>query len=267
IVAKQKDIARYVTELFADTRAQLKALVERQLTLIQSDNSSISRERAPLGTPSPNEQSQSVNTKLAEQPAAAPGSNSGGKTWLMVGLGVVALLGIGFMVLGKTRAEEPRAQPVTPVAPNTTTVAAAAPTRASITFKASPTEAKLFLDGEALPSNPTTKLIAVDGKAHVLRAEANGFAEATTEFSPSHDATVSVALVPMDRVVNGNDAEGSSSSRKNGRSGRAPVVVGAKPPVATPVVAAPPTQAPKANCDSPFFLDKDGIRRVRPECR
>ena len=43
--AKQKEIARFVSTLFADTRAQLKALVERQLTLIQTDNSSVSRER------------------------------------------------------------------------------------------------------------------------------------------------------------------------------------------------------------------------------
>ncbi|HYP87058.1 MAG TPA: serine/threonine-protein kinase, partial [Polyangiaceae bacterium] len=138
IVAKQKDIARYVTDLFADTRAQLKALVERQLTLIQSDNSSISRERAPLGSsPTLTEQSQSVNTKLAEQ--QAPPERSGGKGWLMAGLGLVALLGISAFAWGRLHAvEEPRAQPTAPAAPNTTTVAAAAPTRVSVTLKASP---------------------------------------------------------------------------------------------------------------------------------
>ncbi|HYQ17422.1 MAG TPA: serine/threonine-protein kinase [Polyangiaceae bacterium] len=266
IVAKQKDIARYVTDLFADTRAQLKALVERQLTLIQSDNSSISRERAPLGSsPTLTEQSQSVNTKLAEQ--QAPPERSGGKGWLMAGLGLVALLGISAFAWGRLHAvEEPRAQPTAPAAPNTTTVAAAAPTRVSVTLKASPTEAKLFLDGEALPSNPTTKLVSVDGKAHVLRAEAPGFAESTTEFSPTNDATISVSLVAVERGASG-EPSGASNGHKSGRGVRPPVIVAGKPPAAVPAVAAPPTQAPKANCDSPFFLDKDGIRRVRPECR
>src|SRR6188768_752880 len=68
--AKQRDIARCVSTLFADTRAQLKALVERQLTLIQSDNSSVSRERPrPAGRGSNTlggATSESIHTMLVE---------------------------------------------------------------------------------------------------------------------------------------------------------------------------------------------------------
>src|SRR6187551_825040 len=90
--AKQKEIARFVSTLFADTRAQLKALVERQLTLIQTDNSSVSRERPrPAGRGSNTlggATSESVHTLLAEP--IEPGR---GKRRLIAGFAVLALLG------------------------------------------------------------------------------------------------------------------------------------------------------------------------------
>jgi serine/threonine-protein kinase len=131
-----------------------------------------------------------------------------------------------------------------------------APARVSITLRASPAQARLFLDGEALPANPTTRLFPADGKTHVLRAEAPGFSDASTEFEPTRDTALELTLAPLARV---SEPSGTSPRR---------VVRGGRPaaPVTKPTasVAAP---SPKPDCDSPFFLDKDGIRRVRPECR
>src|SRR6185369_8630084 len=111
---------------------------------------------------------------------------------LLAGLALVALLGgTAYFVWGQPGAQSAQPAPevkTTPIAPPVQDVAV--PVRVSIALQASPAAAKLFLDGEALPSNPTTKLLLVDGKAHVLRAEAAGFTEATTEFSPTRDATV-----------------------------------------------------------------------------
>jgi eukaryotic-like serine/threonine-protein kinase len=263
MAAKQKEIARYVSDLFADTRAQLKTLVERQLTLIQTDNSSISRERAPLessttltGTGSSSVQ---VHTKISDPIADESG---GGKHRLLAGLGLVALLGgTAFFVWGQPGAHEQPAAEVktTPIAPPVQEAAPVA--RVLIALQASPAAAKLFLDGEALPSNPTTKLLPIDGKAHVLRAEAAGFSEATTEFSPTRDATVKLSLAAVERSSSGESGTGSNRRVVRGVAGRAPIVVAPKP---APSAAATPA---KPNCDSPFFLDKDGIRRVRPECR
>jgi eukaryotic-like serine/threonine-protein kinase len=267
MAAKQKEIARYVSDLFADTRAQLKTLVERQLTLIQTDNSSISRERAPLessttltGTGS---SSLQVHTKISD--SVDPG-RSGRKHRILAGLALVLLLGgTAFFVWGQPSA--PAAEPTTQQKPAPAIVQdPAGPARVSIALQASPTSAKLFLDGEALPSNPTTKLLLVDGKAHVLRAEAPGFSEATTEFSPTRDATVKLSLTPVERPASSSDSGGSTKRGVRGVGAR-PVAV--PPPVVskpTPSVTAVATPA-KPNCDSPFFLDKDGIRRVRPECR
>jgi hypothetical protein len=160
-----------------------------------------------------------------------------------------------------------------PVAPAT---ASATATRVSVALQATPAEAKLYLDDEPLASNPTTKLLLNDGKAHVLRAEAPGFANATSEFSPTKDSTVALTLTPVDRAAKANDSSSSSSPshRSYIRFGRP--AAGTAPVAAAPVAAAPaaaPTPAPaaaapaKPDCSNPIFLDKDGIRRVRPECR
>lgn len=276
--AKQKEIARFVSTLFADTRAQLKALVERQLTLIQTDNSSVSRERPrPAGRGSNTlggATSESGHTLLAEP--IEPGR---GKRRLIAGFAVLALLGAvsfyGWGHRGTTGEQLPvaseasTASKVVVAAPAAS--AAPAPERVSVALQASPAEAKLFLDDEPLPANPTTKLLFADGKAHVLRAEAPGFANATSEFSPTKDSTVALTLTSVERA-----RAADVSTHRYMRVGR-PVAAPGPTPVAaaptpaaaapTPVGAAPAAVPAKPNCDSPIFLDKDGIRRVRPECR
>jgi len=274
--AKQKEIARFVSSLFADTRAQLKALVERQLTLIQTDNSSVSRERPrPAGGRGSNTlggaTSESVHTLLAEP--IEPGR---GKRRLIAGFAVLALLGaVSFYGWGHRGAagELPAAsEPSTSTAVKAVVAApasAAAPVRVSVALQASPAEAKLFLDDEPLAANPTTKLLLADGKAHVLRAEAPGFANATTEFSPTKDSTVALTLTSVERARSAD-----VSTHRYMRVGRPVAAPGPTPataaaaPVAAAAAPTPATAAPaKPNCDSPIFLDKDGIRRVRPECR
>ena len=274
---KQKEIARYVSGLFADTRAQLKALVERQLSLIQSDNSSVSasRERPRPATATNNtlagSTSESVHTLLAEE--IPPGGRS--KRGLVAGLALVAVLaGVAFFgwnqrsVGGELPAAAEKATANKP-APAAEPAAAAAVPRVSVALQASPAEAKLYLDNELLPANPTTKLLAADGKAHVLRAEAPGFANATTEFSPTQATTIDLALTSLDKPEksNGNSGSNSSNVRRPSYVGRP--VAGPSPAAAAPVApaAAPATTPAKPDCSSPIFLDKDGIRRVRPECR
>ncbi|MEI9941513.1 MAG: serine/threonine-protein kinase [Pseudomonadota bacterium] len=265
--AKQKEIARFVSALFADTRAQLKALVERQLTLIQTDNSSISRERPrPASSTLGGATSESIHTMLAEP--IEPGR---GKRRLLAGLAALALLG-GISFYGWGRRGAAGALPATSeAAASTKAVAAPGPTavaRVSVALQASPPEAKLYLDDQPLPTNPTTKLILADGKAHVLRAEAPGFAKATSEFSPTQDTTVALTLTSIEHATHPTDAP--TGHHYVVRAGH-PVVVapvtGAAPTPVSATPSAPAVAASKPNCDSPIFLDKDGIRRVRPECR
>jgi serine/threonine-protein kinase len=271
--AKQKEIARCVSTLFADTRAQLRALVERQLTLIPTDTSSISRERPRPGKGSNTlggATSESIHTMLAEP--IEPGR---GKRRVLGVFAVLALLGaVSFYGWSHRGAAGDLPAATAEATAQVKPAAAAAPTaaaiaRVSVTLKASPAEAKLFLDDQPLPTNPTTKLLMADGKAHVLRAEAHGFAKATSEFSPTEDTTVALSLTPVERSSRTNDAP--SAPRYVVRAGRpvaVPTPTPAAAPAAAPVTAAPAAAAPsKPDCASPIFLDKDGIRRVRPECR
>jgi len=145
-----------------------------------------------------------------------------------------------------------------PAAPSAGAPASSAPGRVSVAFQATPSTATLSLDGEVLPSNPTTKLLTVDGKAHVLRAEAPGYAKATTEFSPTRDTTIELSLAPLERT-----ATASGAPNRHVPHGVRPTAVAAPQPASSPAATGPA----KPNCDSPIFLDKDGIRRVRPECR
>ena len=269
-IVKQKDIARYVSESFAETRAQLKAVVERQLTLIQADETSGSGASRPLpisGTQvALSSSSRSfIPTQIAGSADARP---RWGRTFAVV-LFVALLGGAGFLYAQQKAAEQRAAANVTPPTPAAAPApVAAAPaataTRVSVGLKAQPSDAKLFLDGVPLPSNPTTKLMAVDGSTHVLRAEAPGFSEATREFSATSDETLELSLLPDEDEHETKSKSGGAAVHRRGGV-RAPVATA--PPSAPVTAAAPPATAAKPDCESPFFLDKDGIRRIRPECR
>jgi eukaryotic-like serine/threonine-protein kinase len=263
---KQKEIGRYVSELFADTRAELKALVERQLTLIQGDESSASLETVSAlipGSTSITSRSSSFQS-TAVAPLVQPARRGGRFLVTLVLLGLIG--GGGYLWWKRTLEPAPAvgqvaAKPVVPVQP-AAAPEPAAPARVSMTFHASPSDAKLFLDDEQLPTNPTTKLLPVDGKTHVFRARAAGHAEASSEFSPTEDTTLKLSLDPDSEEADHDARPGGARTVKRGnvRPWRAPN------PSAPSAPSVPAPVNSKPNCDSPFFLDKDGIRRMRPEC-
>jgi hypothetical protein len=269
--AKQKDIARHVATLFADKRAEIKALVERQLALVGTEETSASGSRGiPVLT-------TDVKTSTGTRPSFAPTKmgeqlKTGGssKTWLVV---VPLLLGAAGIYFWR----ESHAQPPVETHPSATPPvarapeAAPAPTNATIEFKVTPGEAKLFLDDDPLPSNPTSKVLKIDGRIHRLRATADGFNAATAEFTATRDTTINLDLTPTatPAMTISNDDDGKNRGRGFVRGGVGRVRPGVPgTPATTPEAApAPPPPTPKvANCDSPFFVDKDGIKKMRPEC-
>ncbi len=268
---KAKDIARYVSGLFADTRSQLKSLVERQISLIQSDNSSISssRERPrPAGSNTLGGATSESNPTLLVEPVTRA-SRSKGR--LVAGVVLLALLGgVSLLGWGRRGTAEPAATPDKAAAVPTPAAAPTAAARVSISFQATPSEAKLYLDGDVLPSNPATKLLTVDGKTHVLRAEAPGFIMESTEFTPTQNTSLDLSLAAVEKDASHPSSTGTSVRRLPHGVGVRPLPVSAAagPTAVAAATAAPSvTAAAKPNCDNPIFLDKDGIRRVRPECR
>ena len=132
------------------------------------------------------------------------------------------------------------------------------PREATIVLRASPAEAKLFLDDRELPSNPASEVLPIDGKLHHVRAEAEGFVSESVELSPTRDDSIVLTLKP------------APASAKRVVSRRAVVTGKQAAPVASGKQVATASSAPavqkKPACDQPFFLDSDGIKKIRPEC-
>jgi serine/threonine-protein kinase len=275
--AKQKDIARHVATLFADKRAELKALVERQLALVGTEETSASGSRGiavlttDLKTSSGTQPSWSP-TKMGETLKSA--GNGSSKLWWVA---VPLLLGAAGFYLWRSNAAPPTSAQAVSTAPVARAPEAPpAPTNATIEFKVTPGEAKLFLDDEPLPSNPTSKVLRVDGAIHRLRATADGFAAATAEFTATRDTTLDLDLTPLPAPTVAATDEDSGPSKVRPRGSVrgvsrvrpvAPAPASTPAPAPTPKEAVPPAPPPKvANCDAPFFVDKNGIKKMRPEC-
>jgi serine/threonine-protein kinase len=270
--AKQKDIARHVATLFADKRAEIKALVERQLALVGTEETSASGSRGiPVLTTdvktSTGSRQSWMPTKMGE--TLKSGGVTRSKSWWVA---VPLLLAAGGFFLWRNSHRVDAHEATSAVPPARTAEAPPAPTSATIEFKVTPGEAKLFLDDEPLPSNPTSKVLHVDSSVHRLRATADGFNSATAEFTVTRDTSLSLELtsaaVPAPAPPS-DDEDSNGKGRPRGLRNYPGVRVRpGQPGTAAPTTeAAPPTPAPKApNCDQPFFVDKDGIKKMRPEC-
>ncbi|HET9957045.1 MAG TPA: hypothetical protein VFQ61_21260, partial [Polyangiaceae bacterium] len=258
---RQKEIGNLVSSLFAETRAELKALIERRLAQVTTDDTfgdlSASEVRSTISGSRQITPISMSNAQSAAQPG--PAENKKSKYAIVAGLAVL-LLGVGYY-LESTRAREaaaPAPQPTVnaaPEAPKAAPAAPAAPTLATLQLRATPTDAKLFLDDELLPSNPTSKVLPIDGKVHRLRAEADGYAASVAEFSATRDDTVEVALSEIP------SSPKRGAARYIPRAASRPAPEPAKP-AATPA----PVPEKRPACDHPFFVDSDGIKKIRPEC-
>lgn len=261
---RQKEIGNLVSSLFAETRSELKALIERRLAQVTTDDT--------FGDLSASEVRSTISGSRQFTPASLNGMQSGqqpiqpenkkSKYALLAGVAVL-MLGIGYYLNSNRQETGTNAVPrtLTQVAPDSEKPApapAAAPTVATLQLRANRPEAKLFLDDEALPSNPTSKVLPIDGKVHRLRAEAEGYASSVAEFSVLRDDSVEVSL---------SEASSSSASNaaKRASARYAPRAAARPAEPAKPAVAAP-TAEKKPVCDHPFFVDTDGIKKIRPEC-
>jgi len=251
---RQKDVSKYVSNLFADTRAELKTLVERQLTLAASDEvyttgdfSAKSQVRSTLTTGS---RSGTTGSGQSVSGAGLLAEQTSNRRWLVVAGGAALfLVGAYFFWPKPVQAPVQPAQPPAQAArPAESPPVVAEPAKVNLQLRAVPSDARLFLDGEALMGNPSFQMLPVDGKRHLLRAESEGFDTATAEFAATRDDVVELRLEKL-----------AAPSRPGRRL--------ASPPTKAPAATAPvKSAAPAANCAQPFFIDADGIKKIRPGC-
>ncbi len=274
--AKQKDIARHVSTLFADKRAEIKALVERQLALAGSDDNSTSGSRGiPVLT-----SDVKVTTTTGTHPSWIPTQQGGtlsqrrGSRALWIAAPVVVIAAIALWLRHSSTGSAAES-PHPAVSPVSVPQVAPAPTSATVEFRASPPDAKLYLDGDPLPSNPTSKVMRVDDTVHRFRAEADGFNTATSEFTSRRDTKLELTLTQSTPAAStaaedegpGVTTKGHTRFVRTGVRARPGAENPANPGTPSAPAAAAPAPSPKAaNCDAPFFVDKDGIKKMRPEC-
>jgi len=242
--ASHKDIGRIVQDLFGEERGKVRQAIEAKLSSqepaifelpVDEAGMELLTGQARSGTPS------ALGVTQLE-----PRNRLG--LWVaFLGL-LLACAALFFAFQGRTPPPSPAPVAATKPPPTPPTPSADADT-VTVHFVASPPNAQLFMDGVLLPSNPYDGKSKTDSKPHELRAEAAGFDTKTVEFSLAGPADASLSL--------------EASSKSSSKAGKH--AVGSMRPL--PVLPHPTTAKPDApNCASPFSVDANGIRRVRPEC-
>jgi eukaryotic-like serine/threonine-protein kinase len=246
---RPRELSRFVSSLFADTRAELKARVEHELSVLGTQ----------LADPVVNELTRSAANDVAEahlpvsstqtisasSVGMAPlhGAKPKPKRWVLGVAGLALALGAYAFVSrsphGPSGAASASASPATHEPESSSKLAVV-----KIELRASPTGARVFLDGELVEGNPALRVLPTDGKVHELRAELAGHQTASAQFTATRDDVVELRL----------DALKAATSAKSTAPPR-PAQQATKKASAT-----------KPNCTQPFFVDSDGIKKVKPGC-
>jgi hypothetical protein len=87
-------------------------------------------------------------------------------------------------------------------------------------------------------------MLPPDGKVHQLRAELGGYQSSSAEFLATRDEVIELRLEALKATLSAKGA--------------------AAPHPARPVAHKP--GATKSGCSQPFFVDSEGIKKVRPGC-
>jgi serine/threonine protein kinase len=248
---RPRELGRYVSALFAETRAELRTRVEQQLSLAHvegtaaasvepSDNSladgvttigriPLASTRVSISTISSSSVSAEVFPARRRKPA----------TLVLVGVGLALALVAAFAWrIGSVKQGSALDAPKV--------VSATKTGNATVELRSLPSNAALFLDGQPLVGNPSSRVLARDGKIHVLRAESGGYQTATAEFTVANDNAVELHLEKLETAATGQTP----------------------PSAVRHAVKATKTKsaASSANCAKPFFVDSDGIEKLRPAC-
>jgi serine/threonine-protein kinase len=260
-----KALGKVMRQLFEDERKRTRGIIEAQLKEAEAAASdphlippNIVRlsSRAPgiEESPAPGTGSNAV-TKSAETPAI-PVRAPVRRGLVVAALSALALGGaaVGFLARGGASTPTtvasapppsavPAAAPVEPPPAPTVAPPPAVPAlskEVSLEISTTPKRAIVFLDGQRLASNPYKGSLVREGAPHKLRAEAPGFVTRTIDIVPDRDLDVVVALDAL-------------PSRGVGR------------PQGTAAASAS-ASAPAKNCNPPYYIDTDGIKKFKPEC-
>jgi eukaryotic-like serine/threonine-protein kinase len=262
---RQRDIGNFVAELFADTRAEIKVVIESQMS--RAANLS-SREFA---TVSPVSLYGLTHMSTGSRPGASNDSRSNQlkgpirNRLLTVFLILLGVFGSFAMLVWKgsihsAGVEQQRgiAAPTgaTSALPSASEPAPLSP-RVELRIAATPSQSRVFFDERELASNPYVLSRSPDVLTHRVRAEAPGYTAQTVEVTLDRSAVVRIALE--------HDGAALLVSRPAANlHSVAPLPVNHAPTSSSDAAARAALEKP--NCTQPYYFDEQGIKRIRAEC-
>jgi serine/threonine-protein kinase len=235
--ASEREIGRFVSEVFAEvrdeTKRQIDSLLKEQSSMSQSGSDRVSFIAVP---------------RLATTITATT-QNFQKQRWPFA-IAVALMLLVAFIGILAVRKKTDNAAALAPP-PVQTARAAEVQQRVNVRIAAYPREAKIFLDDKPVGANPYIIDTAPDHQWHLVRAEAPGFASQVQRFRLSADVDL---MLMMQK--------------------EAPPVVSAKPPAPTkpikgggrPAPAKPAGTKPAPDCSPPYTIDEHGLRKLKSEC-
>jgi serine/threonine-protein kinase len=224
-----RDVGGTVAELFADRRAEMRAAIEEQLGafnfarargqaggtspgLLPSLRGTGGWAEGGKGAPALDDETLGTTAGLSDRsltsppaPGRPPGARRGVAVALALGGAAAALAGVGAWQRAMTAAPPPEATRAQALAPAVTEAPPPPPARApdeapadapmvTVTLRADPPAAKLFLDDAPLPSNPFVGKFRRESAVHRVRAEAPGFGTKHEIITLDGDAALNVRL-------------------------------------------------------------------------
>jgi eukaryotic-like serine/threonine-protein kinase len=257
----RREVSATLTELFGEARAERKRVIEAQLSKADGTGSGDyevleagALPQVPTSLPtlvaassSSSSAGSRTNTPVTGDQQGQSGVTSTGVTRtprsstlvLVVGAVVVAAVAGGVFATSRSGAgnQEPAA-PVVTLEPPPVVIEAPRPGEIALVVRAHPTSARLFLDGEPLPANPTIRRLPKDGSTHEIRAEAEGYETGSTTVTLEADKDVVIRL---------DKSEVAASEPVAARPKWRPVTpkdAGKAPATAAPPPPPPPTEKP-----------------------
>lgn len=218
----RREVGEFVSGLFADKRAEIRAIIDEQMKRVLRDTSTAlplpvlsggrsSLEPTPTQVEGSARRSSSGTLAAASTSREAPARPSHTRA-LVVGLAVFGLTaGAGAAVLYGTRKP----------APSPAGSAAAGPgavQRVALRIEFGPGGATAKLDGVPLASSPFVAQVDRDGTMHRIDVEAPGMAPKTTMVSYDQDVSVSIVLVP--EAPSADPAATQAAAAPSGRDAR-----------------------------------------------
>jgi serine/threonine-protein kinase len=246
---KDREIGKAVEELFRTERATTRRLVEAQLHKVSNLSEVEFEKLSPV--------SLTMSGTLAAAPVSRTTKRDSessaigrAKSTLVAGT-TAAVIAVGAVAAWQFYSE-PQAPALDPSAQREMARVAPAATRSSVVtvrVTAFPATAKLFWDGELLPSNPMTRTHTLDvGSKHRLVARAEGYEAEVREVRLDQDIDVVLTLREKPREV-APEAEPLPAKKR-------PAKAEAPKPLATPA----------ATCTPPYVIDHRGVKRYKTEC-